>query len=445
MSARGFETGSRLLDLAAKAGGEATVTVRESDAGHVRFAAGEITTSGEVSTTTATLTLAFGRRHAKAETNQVADPAALRSFVERTAALAKIAPDDPEYVPPLGPQRYAENPRTWDEVTSSLAPAERASRARTAIDTAGAKGLVAAGFVESHAEALTFATSSGLRAQHRGTVARMTTTARTKDGAGSGWAGADRTSALEVDANELARVATDKAERSRNASKLDPGRYTVILEPAAVGDLLAFLLEALDARAADQGRSFFSHAGGGNRIGESIFDPRVVLRSDPFDPLTPDRPWDADGMPLRPTTWIEGGRLASLYYPRFWAQKMGKPFIGSHGAYHLTCPSGAPSAANLAEGVRRGLLVTRFWYIRWLDPKQLLVTGLTRDGVWLVEDGKITRPVNNFRFNESPVKMLTRLVGMTAVTYRVPTWGGVMRVPVVCCDDFEMSSVSDAV
>jgi len=445
MSARGFEIGDRVLGLAAKDGAEASVSVCESESGHVRFAAGDITTAGEVSSTQATLTLAFGRHHAKATTNQV-DDESLAALVKRTAALAKIAPDDPEYLPPLGPQRYPQNQSAWDEETFRLAPAARAAAARSSCARADEKKLVAAGFVQSHADAFTLATTAGLRAEHRATWSQMTTTMRTADATGSGWAGSEGTRMSDIDGDALARVAADKAERSRNASKLDLGRYMVVLEPEAVGDLLGFLIEALDARAADQGRSFFSRASASaNRIGEAMFDPRVTLRSDPLDPATSGRPWDDDGVPLHATTWIADGKLDNLHYTRFWAHKTGRAPTGAHGTYHLSSPSGAPSASSLLQGVRRGLLVTRFWYTRWLDPKQLLITGLTRDGVWLIEDGHVTRPVKNFRFNESPMKMLTRLVAMSAQTYRVPAGGDAMRVPIVCCDDFEMASVSDAI
>ncbi|HEY1960019.1 MAG TPA: TldD/PmbA family protein [Polyangiaceae bacterium] len=445
MSARGFEIADRLLALAAHAGADATVWVRESREGNVRFAAGEVTTAGESASVDTTLELAFGQRHASATTNQI-DDASLRALADRAATLARVAPKDPEHLPPLGPQRYVRNPRAWDEATSALDPAWRASAARAAIARAEEKSLVAAGFIEVGATESTLSTSAGLRAEHRGTRARMTTTARTSDGKGSGWAGADATRVSEIDAGALAQVAADRADRSRAATKLDPGRYTVVLEPAAVADLLSFLLGELDARAADQGRSFFSRPSGRNRIGEPIFDPRVVLRSDPLDPATPGCPWDGDGLPLAPTTWLDRGVLRQLYYTRFWAKRSGRAPTGTHGVYTLSSAGpAASSAAELVAGVHRGLLVTRFWYTRWLDEKRLVATGLTRDGVFLIEDGRIGRPVNNFRFNDSPVKMLSRLVGMTQQSFRAPVGDAVVRVPIVACDDFEMSSVSDAV
>jgi len=439
VSARGFTIADRLLELAGKAHADASVSVRELRSGHVRFASSEITTAGEVANTETTLSVAFGARHASSTTNQT-DAASLASLFARTADLAKIAPEDPEWLPPLGPQRYPRSPRAWDEATSALAPAGRAGIARAAIDASGA--LVAAGFVESHALEATLATSAGLRADHRATWARTTTTVRTPDGKGSGWAGAESTSAAEIDGGALARVAADRAERSRGATRLDPGRYTVVLEPAAVADLLSFLIDALDARAADQGRSFFS----GKRVGETLFDPRVTLRSDPLSPDTPGCPWDGDGLSLRPRAWIDAGKLASLYSTRFWARRSGAAPTGTYATWHLTTTGGAADASALVSSVTRGLLVTRFWYTRWLDRKQLLVTGLTRDGVFLVENGRVGRPVQNFRFNDSPAKLLSRLVGATARTWRAPVGdGGVVRVPVLCCDDFEMSSVSDAV
>jgi predicted Zn-dependent protease len=440
---RSIDIADRVLALAGKTGAEASVLVRESETGHVRFAASEITTSGEVTATDVRLSLSFGQRHASSSIDQVSD-ASLAALVARTAELAKASPEDPEQMPLLAPQRYVQNARAWDEATAALPASKRAAWARAAIARAddGKDSLVCAGYVESRARKSTLATSTGLRAEHRGTWASMTTTMRTRDGKGSGWAGAEETRAEDLDPAALASSAADRATRSRAPTKLDPGRYTVVLEPAAVANLVEFLVEALDARAADQGRSFFT----GRRAGDAIFDPRVTLRSDPLDPRTPGCPWDPDGVPLAPTTWIENGRLKQLYYTRFWAKTKGLAPSGGHGAYMLTSSEPtSPSPAAVLAGVKRGLLVTRFWYTRWLDPRQVLVTGLTRDGVFLIENGVVTRAVNNFRFNDSPVKMLSRLVTATQATWRVPSDGDAMRAPVVCCDDFEMASTSDAV
>jgi predicted Zn-dependent protease len=440
MSARGFEISDRLLVHAAKLGAHARIVVREHAMGHVRFAASEITTAGESTSTSATLSLAFGQRHASATSNQTSEDA-LRTLAERVAVLARAAPEDPEYLPPLGPTRFVQNPRAWDEASAALDPIARARVARDALAHAESKSLTIAGFVQSHATASTLATSAGLRADHRATWTQMTTTARTADGTGSGWAGAQATRASEVDGAELARAACDRAERSRAPAKIDPGRYTVVLEPACVATLLAYFTEALDARAADQGRSYFSS----HHAGDALFDPRVVLRSDPLDPATPGCPWDDDGISLAPTTWIESGALKSLHYTRFWAQQSGRSANGASSVWKLDSAAGEPSSDALVAKVKRGLLVTRFFYVRWLDRKQILLTGLTRDGIFLIEDGKVTRAVNNFRFNDSPLKMFGRLVGMTQQTWRAPAEDTIFRVPMIACDDFEMASGSDAV
>ncbi len=444
MSARGFELADRVLALVGNVGGEARVNISEHAMGHVRFAASEITTAGEMTTTSITLELAFGKRHASATSNQTSADG-LRALVLRTTALARAAPEDPEYLSPLGPTRYVHNARAWDEGSASLDPSSRARAAREAIAHAESNATAfrgaLAGFVQSHAIESTLATSAGLRADHRNTWTQMTTTARTSDGTGSGWAGATATRASEVSGAELARAACDRAERSRNPTKIDPGHYTVVLEPACVASLLAHFVDALDARAADQGRSYFSS----HRVGENLFDPRVVLRSDPLDPATPGSPWDDAGIPLAPTTWVESGTLKTLHSTRFWAQKSGRSATGSNMTYNLSSSTPEPSTDALVAKIKRGLLVTRFWYVRWLDPRQILLTGLTRDGVFLIEDGKITRAVNNFRFNDSPLKMFTRLVGMTQQTWREPAEDWIYRAPIVACDDFEMASGSDAV
>jgi len=440
MSARGFEIADRLLAQAAKMGAEARVVVREHAMGHVRFAASELTTAGDFDTTTASIAIAFGNKHASAETNQTTDDA-LAALAARTATLARAAPEDPEYLAPLGPTRYPRNARAWDEASAALDPTARARAAREAIALADSRAIVIAGFVQSHRTETTIATSAGLRADHRATWSQMTATARTADGTGSGWSGANATSASEIRGAEIARDACDRAERSRAPRKIDPGRYTVVLEPSCVASLLAHYVEAADARAADQGRSYFSS----HRVGDAIFDPRVVLRSDPLDPETPGCPFDDEGVALDPTTWIESGAPKNLYSSRFWARKSGRNATGSRSTWHLSSTSAAPDANALVAQIKRGLVVTRFWYVRWLDPKQILLTGLTRDGVFLIEDGKVTHAVNNFRFNDSPLKMFQRLVGMTQQTWRTPAEDTIYRAPIVACDDFEMSSGSDAI
>ncbi|HSK03504.1 MAG TPA: metallopeptidase TldD-related protein, partial [Kofleriaceae bacterium] len=276
-------------------------------------------------------------------------------------------------------------------------------------------------------------------ADHGWTAAELTCTARTADGTGSGWAGTASNRAADVDAAALAKVAVDKAMRSARPARLDPGRYTVVLEPAAVAGLLGFLTGSLDARRADEGRSFFAKPGGATRIGDRLFPETITLRSDPSDPQLAVPPFDREGLALQPATWVDKGTVRALSYGRYWAKRQGKPATGQPAGWILD--GGAASREQLIKGVARGVLITRFWYMRWLDPKALLVTGLTRDGVFRIENGAIAGPVNNFRFNESPVQMLARCDALSAPVLTEDN----RRAPALRTHDFHLASISEAV
>jgi len=215
----------------------------------------------------------------------------------------------------------------------------------------------------------------------------------------------------------------------------------------------------LQARAADEGRSLFSKPGGGTQVGEKLFPEMVTLRSDPANKLYSSLPWAGgggffgggggggggagSGLPVAPVTWIDRGRLTSLFYDRYWAAKTGKeptPFPG-----FLVLDGGGKRLADLIASVERGLLVTRFWYIRPVNQRTGQLTGLTRDGLFLIENGKVTQPVVNFRFNESPVRMLQNIV---AIGQPVRVRGGEgtgMIAPALVVKEFPFTSVSDAV
>lgn len=423
-------------------GAEAIAHLRASRAGNTRFARNRITSTGDHEQSELTLQIAFGKRHAAATTNQT-HPSALDHLVATAIAMARVSPEDPEWMSALPPQTYVDVPAANDEATAKLGPNDRVRMVTKAIETARSEGIVGAGFLAHSGEVLSMASTSGLYARCSSSTANLTMTARTNDGKGSGWSGAENVRA-DFDAEALMHRAAEKAKRSQNARALDPGRYTVILEPAAVADLLNFLFQALDARRADEGRSFFSNKAGGTRLGEKVLGDATV-RSDPFDPMTPTDPFDWDGLPLAPSTWVDKGTIAALSYSRFWASKKEKKPTGRHRSLHLLGGT-TEKPEELLVGVKKGLLVTRFWYTRWVDPASLLVTGLTRDGVFLVEDGKIVSAVNNFRFNESPAVMLRNADGMTRGTQRVPLgWDFTVRVPHLRTHEFNMASVSAAV
>jgi predicted Zn-dependent protease len=232
-----------------------------------------------------------------------------------------------------------------------------------------------------------------------------------------------------------------------NPVAIEPGRYTTILEPTAVGNLIQFITFAMNARNADEGRSFFSKPGGGNKIGMKVVDERITISSDPLDPEAYANTFSPDGQPISKTTWIENGVVKNLAYDRYWAQKEGKSPVPTSGTVRMS--GGAATMDELIASTDRGILLTRFWYLRPVDPRTILYTGLTRDGTFLIERGKITRAIKNFRFNESPIFMLNNLEAMgEPVRVSASEAGGpglAIVVPPIKVRDFNFTSLSDAV
>ena len=424
---------------------ETRVNISSEWSGNTRFADGNITTSGGATDTTVTVTVTVGKRRASASTN-VLDDASLKRVVDLAAQLARLSPEDPELMPEQGPQTYAAV-NAFIERTADLNPEERSSAVKRAVEAATAAGKAAgaiftAGYLEANARSMAVATSRGLFAYHRTTDADFSVTARTPDGTGSGWAGAGARDWDAIDAAAIGRVAAQKSVASRNPRAIEPGLYAAVLEPQAVNDLIPLLAGALSARNADEGRSPFSRPGGGTRIGEKVVDARVTLYSDPADPKLLGQPFDVDGLPVGRVVWIENGLLKNLSYTRFWAQKQGVQPTGANVlAGGLTLAGGTKRTEELIAGCERGILVTHFFYIRSLEPRTVLQTGLTRDGALLIEKGKITRALKNFRWNESPLLMLNRL---EEIGRPEPTAAGRM-MPALRVRDFNFASSSDAV
>jgi predicted Zn-dependent protease len=412
--------------------------------GNTRFADASITTSGGVTDTTLTVTVTVGRRRASSSTN-VLDDASLKRTLDLAITLARLSPEDPEIMPELGPQKYSDV-NAYVRSTADLDPETRASAIQRAVSASSAAGkpagaIFSAGFLEANARAVAVATSNGLFAYHRTTASEFSMTARTPDGTGSGWASSGARDWTKIDPAAIGRIAAQKAVASRNPQAIEPGMYTAVLEPQAVTDLIPLLGGALNARNADEGRSPFSKPGGGNRIGEKVADDRVTLYSDPTDPMLLADPFDNTGLAIGRTVWIDKGVLRNLAYTRFWAQKQGKQPTGAPAAGGLALTGGTKSTEDLIAGCARGVLVTHFFYIRALDPRTVLQTGLTRDGAFLIENGKITRALKNFRWNESPLLMLNRLedIGRPELT------AAGRMMPALRIKDFNFTSLSDAV
>jgi predicted Zn-dependent protease len=319
--------------------------------------------------------------------------------------------------------------------------------------------LVAAGLVERSHRVTAIANKAGLFGYHRSADSQLTTTIRMPDGSSSGWAGQPSTKLSDIDSAKLAATASEKCLRWKNPQKLEPGNYTVVLEPTAAGDLVRLMAAGFSARDTEEGRTFLSKRGGGSLLGEKLFPEFVTLRSDPFDPRQPSLPWTADLLPTRAIAWIDKGVVANLAYDRYWATKTGQSATpggggggrgGGGGGFgpaplSLILEGGTQPVEELVASVERGLLITHFWYIRAVNPQTGQQTGLTRDGVFLIENGKLSAPVMNFRFLESPVRLLknTKRVGQ-AVRVR-GLEGGMMIAPALVATDFPLPSVSDAV
>ena len=421
---------------------ECEATLSGSLSGNVRSARNTISTSGASDNVALVVESRFGKRAGVATCNQF-DDATLQRCVQRAEEIARLAPESPEYVPLLGPQQYLASPQSFAQNTAAITPDYRAQQVAAGMKLCDERQLSSAAFLDDSAGFRAVRNSKGLTAYQPRTSITYSVTVRTPDGTGSGYATADYSDAAKLDAAALTKIAADKAALSRNARAIEPGKYTVIMEPAALvantdASLLAALMNSLDARSADEGRSFLSKKGGGNKKGEKLFDERVTIYSDPTNADIADLTFSGDGRPLQKTTWIEKGVVKNLYTSQFWAQKSGIPDIPRPNGWIME--GGTQSVEDMIKGTDKGILVTRLWYIRPVDPQTLLYTGLTRDGTFYIENGKIKFPVKNFRFNESPVIMLNNLEAIGR-----PVRMGGNLVPPLKIRDFTFTSLSDAV
>lgn len=421
---------------------ECTATLNGGVDGNIRFALNNVSTSGIVSNVELAVQVAFGRRVGTATVNEF-DDAALERVVRRAEDLARLAPENPEFMPAIGKQSYRPSP-TFSESTAAITPEFRAQVAADSILPCREAGLVAAGFLLDSRNFTAFANSNGNFGYQQATNFNYTCTVRTADGTGSGWVGRSLKNASDFDASRDIRVAMRKASESADARALEPGKYTVILEPHAAAGLISFMMRFFDARTADEGRSFLSKAGGGNKLSEQIYDPRVNISADPWHPDAPVMPWDGEGLPREAMPIIQDGKVVNLNYSRYWAQQQGQRAMGSPG--NLIMAGGEGTTADLVAGTDRGILVTRTWYIRMVDPQTVLLTGLTRDGTFYIENGRIVHPVKNFRFNESPVIMLNNIDELgRPVLVSGDESSFAMLLPPMRLRDFTFSSLSDAV
>jgi predicted Zn-dependent protease len=407
--------------------------------GNIRYARNGVSTAGAQDTVSLAVESRFGKRAGIATCNEF-NEAALRRCVQRAEEIARLAPESPEYVPFIGPQTYLNPPSV---AATTLTPAARAQAAADSINLCAAKNLTAAGFLDGGASFTAKRNNKGLEAYQQFTNTDFSVTVRTADGHGSGYAIADVTDVAKLSTKALTQRAADKATASLGAKAIEPGKYTVILEPAALmaGDdlsLLGGMFSSMGAREADEGRSFLTKKGGGNRKGEKLFDERITIYSDPLNAEAPGNAFDGDGLPTKRQTWVEKGVVKDLLYSRYWAQKNNVPATAYPNGFIMA--GGTQSTAELIKGTAKGILITRLWYIREVDPQTLLYTGLTRDGTFYIENGAIKFPIKNMRFNESPIIMLNNVEAIG----RPQRLAGCL-IPPLKIRDFTFTSLSDAV
>lgn len=430
-----------VLEHAKTAGAEdAQVSLANTAESHARFADNRVTTSGRSDDLDITATVWVGRRRGSATVNDSSE-AALKQLAGDAVQIARVSPVQREYVPTLGAQEYATD-RGFAASTADVDVTARAQALQGILDACRAQKVTGAGFHTARASATATATANGNRRYFRNTRADLSVTARTPDGTGSGYYSGDHFDLGKLDAQRIATEAVTKAVRSRNPQPIEPGNYPVILEPQAVSDLIGFFTGNFDARTADEGRSAFSGKDGKTRLGEAMFSERLNLYSDPMHAELPASPATNEGVPASRLSLVKAGVIENLTYSRYWAQEKKRDATPGPVNFILESTQTPSTMEDLIKGMKRGLLISRFWYVRLVDPRTMVLTGLTRDGLWWVEDGQVKHPVRNLRFNQSVLAMLA--------PWNVEAIGRSERlapymVPALRLGSFTFTSISDAI
>ncbi|WP_439557710.1 TldD/PmbA family protein [Dyadobacter sp.] len=421
---------------------ECEVNIMGEERGNIRYARNEVSTSGALINQNLEVQSAFGKKVGVATVDEFSDEA-IERCVRRAEELAQLAPENPEYVGVLGPQTYGKSKGFFDS-TAAINPDVRANAVAKSLELTRAQNLTAAGFLENQKGYRAMMNSKGLFAYYPSTNVNFSLTVRTEDGKGSGYVARGYSDVNKLDTAAATNIAIIKSKGSVGAKALEPGKYTVILEPTAAVVLLENIFFSMDARSADEGRSFLSKPGGKTKLGEKIVDERVNIYTDPANPELPSSPWSGDGQPVNKMSLIEKGVVKNMFYSRFWAQKNNVkpvPF-----PTNVIMDGGTATLEEMIKSTKQGILVTKLWYIREVDPQTLLQTGLTRDGTFYIENGVIKHPIKNFRFNESPVIMLNNLETLGKPERVVSTESDRnYLIPPMKIREFTFSSLSDAV
>jgi predicted Zn-dependent protease len=429
----------------ATGGGRTELRIDSQWMGNVRWARNQVISSGDSRDTQVLVQRNIRGATSITILNEI-DDASLHAAIQRTEKLIQLAGERPETGQNVLPLEEYLQPKIWSDATYNLDPQERAAAMRVSIKGAESAQVQSAGYVQVLAAGQAFIDSTGRSLYYPFTKAQYSVTVRDPAAKASGWAGMDHTDWARIDVQKLATTALEKCLRSRNPAFVEPGRYTTILEPQAVCDFFNPVMTMLDRNAAESqgGWGPFSRRNGTSRIGEKIFDERISVTADPMDPDLGFVPFDYSGQAYRPATWFQNGVLVNLAYDRRYAiQKLGHDTgLLNSGAYRIS--GGSTSIDEMIATTRRGLIVTRFSNVSIVDYTSMLLSGYTRDGVWLIENGKMSKPVRNFRFSESPLFAFNNIEQIGSAV-RVFNPVNPVVVPALKIREFSFIGIADAV
>jgi PmbA protein len=382
------------------------------------------------------------KKTARATTNRF-DADSIRSVVEQSIALTRSVAPDPELLPLAQPSTIPQIPR-FDSATASASPMDRARAVAEAIGAVQEAGQTAAGIYSTGQSVEAIFNSAGVAALHSETMAQFSITAMAEDS--SGWAKASAVACGEIDAMEMARSASTKARLSRDPREVEPGRYTVILEPAAVLDLVGQMFGDFSGTALEDQRSFLT-----DRLGKKLFGENIHITDDVAHPLQAGVPFDGEGLRRRKLVLVDAGVPREVAYARSSARKAGVEPTG-HGfpvpneigeaPMNIVIAGGSASVEEMIAATNRGILVTRFWYIREVDPFAKIMTGMTRDGTFLIEDGRLICGLRNFRFNQGLIELLNSVEALSPAVRASGEETFDMVVPAMKVRDFNFTEVT---
>jgi predicted Zn-dependent protease len=430
----------RIVRLA-KGGGDTAVRIDSRWTGNFRWARNAPSTAGDTADHTVSITRNIRGAMSNITTNKF-DDASLTLALQTAERLIQFYGENKDAAPLPGKQQYLK-PQLWSEATYELGAEPRSSAARALAEPAVQAKLLSAGYLQVGASSSAVLSTTGMDAYYAATAAEFSATVRNPGGTGSGWAGISQKDWSAIDAPALAAIAQKKCVDSSDPRAVEPGRYTLIMEPQAVHQMMAQAIYQLDRYSAENFNTVYTLRPGQSKIGLKVFDERVTLGTDPMDPEMGYVPFDYQGFPYRPVTWVDRGVLKELAYTRDYALSQLGHGVPLPNPYAYRMSGGDTSIEEMIASTKRGLLVTRFNNVNVLHGPSLLSTGTSRDGLWLVENGKIKFPVKNMRFTESPMFIFNNIaqLGKPVRVYS----GNPTTVPPVKVLDFNFSSLADAV